>query len=107
MCYQHERIGTDRKGHPWQYNARSYHLEAVRKDSRWPRDRPANDLRQGAGSRADLLSDLGAGEMSTQKPALVDLAVKTDLMLVSTDNWILMQPSLINARRRALLPVVH
>ena len=45
--------------------------------------------------------------MSTQKLALVDLAVKTKFMLDSIDNWILTQPSLINARRRALLPVVR
>jgi hypothetical protein len=28
-------------------------------------------------------------------------------MLDSVDNWILTQPSLINARRRAILPVVR
>jgi len=58
--------------------------------------------------RVDLLADLGgAPAVSTQQAALVDLAVRTKLMLDSIDAWILTQPSLVNARKRALLPVVR
>jgi hypothetical protein len=38
--------------------------------------------------------------------ALVDLAVTTKLLIDTIDGWILTQPTLINARKRALLPVV-
>lgn len=57
--------------------------------------------------RSDLVADLGGAEaISTQEEAMVDLAVKTKLLLDSVDAWLLIQPTLINARRRALLPVV-
>ena len=57
--------------------------------------------------RADLLQDLGGAEtVSTQERAVVDLAVKTKLLLDSVDAWLLTQPSLVNARKRSLLPVV-
>jgi hypothetical protein len=57
--------------------------------------------------RTDLIEDLGGtGAISTQQSALVDLAVKSKLLLDSIDAWLLTQPTLINARRRALLPVV-
>lgn len=57
--------------------------------------------------RTDLVADLGGAEaISTQEEALVDLAVKTKLLLDSVDAWLLTQPTLINARKRALLPVV-
>lgn len=45
--------------------------------------------------------------MSTQQQALVDLAVRTKLLLDSIDAWLLAQPRLINVRTRALLPVVR
>ena len=45
--------------------------------------------------------------MSTQQAALVDLAVKSKLLLDSIDTWLLTQPSLVNARKKALLPVVR
>lgn len=38
---------------------------------------------------------------------LVDLSTKTKLLLDSIDSWLLRQPSLIDKRRRALLPVVR
>lgn len=58
--------------------------------------------------RADLVADLGGLEaISTQEEALIDLAVKTKLLLDSVDAWLLTQPTLINARKRALLPVVR
>ena len=57
--------------------------------------------------RAELLRDLGGEEsVSTQELAIVDLAVKTKLMLDSIDTWLLLQPSLVNGRKRTLLPVV-
>jgi hypothetical protein len=55
--------------------------------------------------KADLVRDLG-GDVSTQQAAVVDLAVRTKLLLESIDAWLLVQPSLVNARKRALLPVV-
>jgi len=39
--------------------------------------------------------------------AVIDLSVKTRLLLDSIDAWLLTQPSLINARKRALLPAVR
>ena len=55
--------------------------------------------------RTDLERDLG-GDISTQQGAIVDLAVKSKLLLDSIDVWLLTQPSLINKRKRILLPVV-
>jgi hypothetical protein len=57
--------------------------------------------------RKELIEDLGGPEaVSTQKQALIELAVRTKLLLDSIDTWLLKQPSLVNARRRAVLPVV-
>jgi hypothetical protein len=55
--------------------------------------------------RKDLERDLG-GDVSTQQGAIVDLAVKSKLLLDSIDVWLLTQPSLINKRKKTLLPVV-
>ncbi len=72
----------------------------------------AIDKRTGVGKalaqwQFELVQDLGGAEaISTQQRAVVDLAVKSKLILDSIDNWLLQQPSLINLRRRALLPVV-
>jgi hypothetical protein len=61
-----------------------------------------------AGWRGDLIRDLGGPEnISTQQAAVIDLAVRTKLMLDSIDAWLLTQPSLVNARKRSLLPVVR
>ena len=58
--------------------------------------------------RDSLIADLGGkGAVSTQQEALVDLCVRSKLMLDSIDNWLLQQRSLINLRKRALLPVVR
>jgi len=55
-----------------------------------------------------LVADLGGREaLSTQQVSLIELAVRTRLMLDSIDSWILSQPSLVDKRRRALLPVVR
>lgn len=57
--------------------------------------------------KADLIADLGGADvLSTQARSLVELAVRTKLMLDSIDAWLLSQPSLIDKRKRSLLPVV-
>src|ERR1041384_2432398 len=58
--------------------------------------------------RASLVRDLGGeAALSTQRLALVELAVRTLLILDHIDSWLLAQPSLVNARARAVLPVVR
>src|SRR5262245_51150749 len=58
--------------------------------------------------RADLVSDLGGeGALSTQQRAMVDVIVRQKLLLESVDAWLLVQPTLVNSRKRALLPVVR
>ena len=57
--------------------------------------------------RHSLLDDLGGvPATSTQQRQLVDLAVKTKLLLDSVDAWLLVQPSLVNARKKTVLPVL-
>ena len=70
-------------------------------------DRRTTVGRELAKWRADVIADLGGQDtISTQQSALVDLAVKSKLLLDSVDAWLLVQPSLINVRKRSLLPVV-
>jgi hypothetical protein len=58
--------------------------------------------------RADLVRDLGGHDaLSTQQHALVELLCRQKLLLESIDAWLLVQPSLVNARKRSLLPVVR
>src|SRR5262245_31076499 len=45
--------------------------------------------------RKDLIADLG-GDVSTQQDTIVDLAVKSKLLLDSIDIWLLTQESLVN-----------
>jgi len=57
--------------------------------------------------RADLIAVLGGDDaVSTQQLAIVDLCGKLKILLDSIDTWLLSQPSLINHRKRSLLPVV-
>ena len=57
--------------------------------------------------RAELVEDLGgASSISTQQAALIDIAVKTKLMLNSVDAYLLNQPSLVNKSKRSLYPIV-
>jgi hypothetical protein len=57
--------------------------------------------------RRELVNDLGGDDnISTQQSALIDLAVKSKLLIDSVDAWLLAQPSLVNKRKKALLPVV-
>ena len=62
--------------------------------------------KQLAAWKADLIADLG-GDPSTGQRAVIELAMRTKLLLDSIDAWLLTQPSLVNARKRALLPVVR
>jgi hypothetical protein len=57
--------------------------------------------------RAELIADVGGDDaVSTQQLAIIDLAGKQKLLLDSIDTWLLSQPSLINARKRSVIPVV-
>jgi hypothetical protein len=57
--------------------------------------------------RGEIVRDLGGDEaVSAQERAVLDLAVKTKLLLDSVDAWLLTQQSLINARKRCLHPIV-
>ena len=57
--------------------------------------------------RGELIRDLGGDRaISTQERAIVDVAVTTKLMLDSLDAWVLLQPSLVNHRKRSVWPVV-
>jgi hypothetical protein len=58
--------------------------------------------------RANLVRDLGGHDaLSTQQHTLVELLCRQKLLLESIDAWLLMQPSLVNARKRSLLLVVR
>lgn len=57
--------------------------------------------------RHSILQDLGGvDQTSTQQRQLIDLAVKTKLILDSIDAYLVKQPSLVNHRKRMVLPVV-
>ncbi len=58
--------------------------------------------------RRDLIQDLGGNEaITTQQATLIEIAARTKLILDSIDVWLLGQASLVNARKRAVLPVVQ
>jgi hypothetical protein len=58
--------------------------------------------------RGELVADLGGAEgLTTQQLALVDISMRTKLLLDSVDAWLLRQPSIIDKRRRQLFPVVQ
>jgi hypothetical protein len=58
--------------------------------------------------RRALIEHLGGqGFVSPQQLAMVDLAATTKLLVDSVDAWLLKQPSLIDRRRRSLLPIVR
>jgi len=57
--------------------------------------------------RSELMADLGGEDtISAQQRALVELAVRTRLYVDTLDVWIMAQPSLVNARKRVVHPVV-
>jgi len=58
--------------------------------------------------RASLIADLGGDDaISTQQLALVDMAVRTKLLVDSVDAYVLAMPSPVNRQRRCLHPVVR
>ena len=60
------------------------------------------------GWRNGLLSDLGGEEsVSNQQLALVDMAVRTRLYIDHLDGWLMEQPTLINKRKKSVLPIVR
>jgi hypothetical protein len=57
--------------------------------------------------RAQLEKDLGGREnLSAQRSCLLELVIRTRLLLDAADAFILGLPSVVNKRRRALLPIV-
>ncbi len=56
--------------------------------------------------RGELLRDLG-GDVSAQKATLVDLAVRTKLYVDHIDVFLMAQPSLVNKRRKSIIPVLR
>src|SRR5438067_11882649 len=58
--------------------------------------------------RSSLVADLGGADaVTTQVMALVDLAVRTKLLVDSVDAYVLAMPSPVNRQRRCLHPVVR
>lgn len=56
--------------------------------------------------KEDLVRDLG-GDPSAQQLAVIELAARTWIMLSALDDWLMRQPSLINARKKAVLPALR
>jgi len=58
--------------------------------------------------RVALIADLGGEDtVSTQQLALVEMAVRTKLLVDSVDSYVLSMPSPVNRQRRSLFPVVR
>jgi hypothetical protein len=55
--------------------------------------------------KAAVRADLG-GDLTRAQETLLDAAATTALLVSSIDAWIAQQPTVIAARKRALLPVV-
>ncbi|HEY4838705.1 MAG TPA: hypothetical protein VIH72_08865 [Candidatus Acidoferrales bacterium] len=56
--------------------------------------------------KAELVRDLG-GDPSAQQLTLIDVATKTMLFLNHIDAFLMEQPSLVNKRKRAILPILR
>ncbi len=57
--------------------------------------------------RESLIADLGGPDsVTTQQLAMVDMAVRTKLLVDSMDAYVLGMPSAVNKRSRCLYPVV-
>ena len=53
------------------------------------------------------MADLGGEDnISTQQAALIELCVRSKLMIDTIDNWILSQDNLVNKSKKAVIPVV-
>jgi hypothetical protein len=58
--------------------------------------------------KKQLLIDLGGEEnLSAQRQALIDLAVRTRLFVDHLDSYLLAQESLVNKRKKALIPALR
>jgi hypothetical protein len=55
--------------------------------------------------REDLIADLGS-DPSRAQLTIVEAAARSWLLLTSVDDWLQRQPSIVNAKKRTLLPVV-
>jgi hypothetical protein len=77
------------------------------------RDLRALDKRTAGGKalmqwQSELLRDLGGEDhLSIQKRALVDTVVRTKLYIDSLDAWLLGQRSLVNGRKKQILPALR
>src|SRR5262245_27732731 len=56
--------------------------------------------------RSSLIADLG-GDVSTQQRAIIDLAVRSKLLLDSVDAWLLAQETLISGKRKSIIPALR
>jgi hypothetical protein len=56
--------------------------------------------------KQELLRDLG-GDLPAQKIALVELAVRTRLFIEHLDAFLMSQPSLLNRRRKSVIPALR
>lgn len=57
--------------------------------------------------RRELIRDLGGEDaLSVQQHQMVELCVRERFLLDSVDGWLFRQPSVLNARKKALHPVV-
>jgi hypothetical protein len=69
------------------------------------------DKRTTIGKRLDdwaqeIIADLG-GDVSAAQRQVIDMAVRTKLLVDSIDAWLLAQPAILSVRKRALFPVVQ
>ena len=71
-------------------------------------DRRTAEARSLLAFRSELLSDLGGEDhASAAQKKLVELACRTALFLNHLDGWLAAQPSLVLARKRAVLPALR
>lgn len=71
-------------------------------------DRRTAGARELIAWRAGVIADLGGeAELTTTKRTLIDAAARTWLYIACVDAFLLEQRSLVNLRRRSLLPVVR
>jgi len=101
-----------RSGPPGNGNARSHGAFALKRAVRTlgsrTIDRRTRVGRALASWCEDLAGDLGGLDaLSTAQRALIEQAATTRLILDSIDGWLAKQPSLIDRRKRSLLPVVR
>ena len=100
---------------PRRHRARTYHQSGVYRLKRavlklGARALPSRKTALGRALRewrASLVADLGGeATISTQQLALVDLAVRSKLLVDSVDAYVLAMPSPVNKKRRQLFAVV-